>query len=172
MPEVNLSMTADQVAVQVSQMMRRQRKMCKIETLNPAIQKLSDDTPIYVFNVSPWVFKRESGSWGEFVIPACPEGKPYSVFGPIPGIFTETVIQDEANMRLEQYGARQVAEHIVGLGRHLRADGDYTKWGLFIGSRHVPEPTGEELRIANNALVAKCKALVKEATTAYNKGAK
>lgn len=171
MPEY-LTVDAEVAQTAVNNLLKRQRRMRKREAVDPAIRSLSDATRIYIFNIGPWSHKRECGDWGEFIIPACEEGKPYAVMAPIDGIFIRDKIEDEANFRNQQWSGRFVAEQIVGVGRHMSSQGDYSKWGVFIGSRHEPIPTAEELTVAKRALVARCKILIKEASAAFNKGAK
>ena len=151
--------------------------------LPASIQRMSEETCVWVYNVGPWQYMQEPGC-GSFFIPACKEGEEYATMRPIPGEWADMVIRDETSfeLRLENGaqkhggsgGGRYIAEQIVGVGMHLHPDQAITKWGVFIGSQVGPKakPTKKELEEARATLAQTMRALANEADTADRVGPK
>lgn len=69
-------LSAQEAAGRLSEYMRdktgRQRS---VPSVNPKIQDIARE-PVYVFNVGPWGFRENGGSFGYFFVPACAVGAP------------------------------------------------------------------------------------------------
>jgi hypothetical protein len=162
---------------QIGRMIRRQAKpQRRIPEIPLSIQQYSRERCIQIYNVGPWQHIESKGSWGIFVIPACPEGQPFVRMLPsspgcpgVPGTWHEFMIEDDKNMKYEQQDGLFVAEQIVGVGGHMQAGDSLIFKGVFIGSERGPDamPTASELKAANVALDEYCDYLIQEAETAW-----
>lgn len=151
--------------------------------LPASVQRLSEETCVWVYNVGPWQYMQEPGC-GSFFIPACKDGEEYATMRPIPGEWSDMVIRDETSfeLRLENGaqkhggsgGGRYIAEQIVGVGMHLHPDQSIVKWGVFIGSQVGPKakPTKQETATARETLAQTLRSLANEADTADRVGPK
>jgi hypothetical protein len=130
---------------------------------------------IHIFNVGPWKHVVNTGSTGQFLIPACPWNKPYvellvtdgkgGMVPPITAIMEELVIKNEDEYsKLEDDGIG-FAHAMLGEGRGARPDQALTHFGVFVAEGE--KPTKEELAAAREKLKAKCSSLYGYITNIY-----
>jgi hypothetical protein len=133
-----------------------------------SVQKLSQETQVYIFNVGPWEHKQQIPGH-RYTIPACKEGKAYSEPIIIPGIFSTLYPQDEKTMKRIDEDGYQVALDIIGIGPGLAPNNALTRYGVAV-SRQWP-PTKEEVSKAWEALrVGELNTLIAEANSAMAQG--
>ena len=102
-------------------------------------EKVSKENTVYIFNVGPWMHKRETGSTGTFFIPACPAGKPYSEPLAIEGILEEPYPDNEVAMKmLEPQDGQFFANQIIGKGPHSTPGMNLEAFGVFISVDKTP----------------------------------
>lgn len=147
----------------------------RVPKLPAMLQKVSEDTKVWLYNVGPWTLTRELGSIGTFRIPGCPEGKEYAAADPIPGVFTEPIQGQDQNtmeLRTEEGGGRYIAEQVLGVGPFIHPRDSFVPMGVFIGSQVGPDakPTKQELAEAKQKLFVYLEGLVNEARKAYESG--
>jgi hypothetical protein len=141
-----------------------------------AVQKLAWDTRLFIFNVGPWTLRREMGSSGTALIPACPEGaeysKPYIVLGveqePYPVDETQCAMIPKSGPPGQKGGAADgiyLAQQILGEGAHLARSASFRPFGVFISKTEIPSK--EDLRAARAALHERLQYLVKEANDSW-----
>ncbi len=135
-----------------------------------SVQKLSQETQVYIFNVGPWPHDQRSGAFpGGLRIPACEEGKQYSEPVIVPGIFSHLYPQDEKSMRRIDEDGYAVALDVVGIGVGLAPTNALTRYGVAI-CRQWP-PTKSEVAKALEALrVGELNTLIAEANSAQAQG--
>lgn len=163
---------------------RRLNNGRRIPAVPTMISKLAEETKVWIYNVSPFSFKRELGSAGTYFVPKCEDGEQYATMNPIPGVFTELVIKDETafELRMEDgaaanggsSGGRYIAEQVLGVGAHTNPSEALTKWGVFIGSKIGPNanPTKAELEAARAMLAKTAHEYTNEADIAHRTGPK
>lgn len=133
-----------------------------------SVQKLSEQTQVYIFNVGPWSHQQYVGA-GHFYIPACEEGKQHSEPVIIPGIFSTLYPQDEKTMKRMDEDGYTVALDVVGIGPGLAPNNALTRYGVAI-CRQWP-PSKSEIAKAWEALrVGELNSLIAEANAAYSSG--
>ncbi len=133
-----------------------------------SVQKLSQETQVYIFNVGPWAHNQFTGA-GRFHIPACEPKKRHSDPVIIPGIFSHLYPQDEKSMRRIDEDGYAVARDIVGIGVGLAPANSLTRYGVAI-CRQWP-PTQSEIATAWEALrVGELNTLIAEANSAQAQG--
>jgi len=132
-----------------------------------SVQKLSQETQVYIFNVGPWEHKQQIPGH-RYTIPACKEGKAYSEPIIIPGIFSTLYPQDEKTMKRIDEDGYQVALDIIGIGPGLAPNNALTRYGVAV-SRQWP-PTKEEVSKAWEALrVGELNTLIAEANSPWRR---
>lgn len=136
----------------------------RIERLLPPIPEYMNEMlegKYFIFNVGPKEHVRHMGSFGRFVVPACPGGAEYG--GPVmyrgkpglPSMLPETVVK-AVDGRTVEYDwnfttdGRKFANEILGVGAFHDATNDLTKHGVFLAAGHVP--TGTEIEAAKQKL--------------------
>ena len=107
---------------------------------------------IHDFNFGPWPHKKHLGGYGEYTIPACPEGEAF-VAGPVfTDPMTELYMKNEAEMgRFEEDGF-QFANEFLGDGRGQNSAYSLRHKGCFVAAGSTP--TDEELLLAHQELDA------------------
>jgi hypothetical protein len=168
MATVSLPISAEQAHKEAIAYAKRMNAGRYVPPVLPMLQKLSDETKCYIFNVSPMRYTRHMGSTGTFVIEAKEEGKDYSEPLVIPGIFFEPVPKNEAAMELQQDEGRYIAQQIIGTGKHLKESDSLTKYGVFISDTNPPNK--KDLAKATAMFHKYCQILVNEANAAWGLG--
>lgn len=107
----------------------------------PSVQKLSDQTKIYLFNVGPWLHRQDMGGvpGSPFFIPPCTEGQKVSKPLVIPGIVQNLYPESERSMKREMEDGFQVALSVVGIGPHMSPSNCLTRYGVFISRYANPD---------------------------------
>jgi hypothetical protein len=127
----------------------------------PRYVERSQATKIHIFNVGPWEHKKHLGGYGEYTIPACPEGQDY-VAGPVfTDPMTELYMKNEAEMGRFEEDGWQFANEFLGDGRGQNSAYSLRHMGCFVAAGE--KPTKEELALAMQELDEKCRQLVDEA---------
>lgn len=150
-----------------------------VPTLPDFIKEVSDQHRVYIFNVGPWPHKRELGSAGTYLIPACLEGKEYSEPLILNGIEDEPYpINERTCTTLPKAGkagqlsgsgeGSDLAQQIIGVGPHVAPNSSLIPFGVFASTNKVP--TKAELVKAQAALNAKYLELVRLASEAHARG--
>jgi hypothetical protein len=157
-------------------------------------QKISEQNRLYIYNVGPWMHKRELGSCGVQVIRACPEDQDYSEPLVVNGVEQEPYPMNEVAMVMipkagkpgQLTGAangKAFAEQIIGEGPFIPKSASFVPFGVFISPvRFTPEGKPHvrfaDLSKPSQALITKARAalnqkyteLVREANDAYSRG--
>src|ERR1700744_3515007 len=72
-------------------------KSRKVPDMLGIVSELKNSKEYHIFNVGPWAHVVNTGSTGQFFIPACPEGELYvEMPRRIPAIMDELIIKNEA----------------------------------------------------------------------------
>ena len=87
---------------------------------------------VHIWNVGPFSFRRYCGSWGEFIIPACPSGHAAHLALTVPGVLFEPQQDEREEIRFDQINGISVAREILG--------GDLVRQGVFIGAKKGYKP--------------------------------
>ena len=124
--------------------------------------------PVKIFNIGPFRHQRSMGSYGQFTIPACPEGAEVSEGLEIPYITNDPVHIDMFQMAHRHDSGRKLAMDILGVGQFHTPEEDLTKWGCFVAKGE--EPTEKELDMARAKLNRTWDQLITEADNFYNQG--
>lgn len=136
------------------------------------IQKLSDESKVYIFNVGPWKQNQSMGSLGTFYIPECEDGKQYSKPLAIDGLVIEhyPLRENVLDVLMDEEGSTgwEIAHQIIGIGRQLSPSNSLTRYGIFV-SRSNP-PAKEDVAKAREALHQHCQILVNEANQSMTEG--
>jgi len=135
-----------------------------------SIKKVSEQSRVYIFNVGPWPQQRYLGSLGMKLIPACPEGKPYSEPLVVEGIVRELYPINEGEYKQILEDGVNVAQQILGVGPHLSPRNSFVPYGVFVSTTDPPNEA--DLKKARAALRDKFLELVTEADSAYSLGPK
>lgn len=141
------------------------------------VQKISDMQRVHIFNVGPWTDNAMLGSWGSWLIPACPKGEKYVHVATLPGIYNEPQPED-GKFTIDQVSGAYIAQCILGQGPDLRnvpLSESRQPHGVFIGSVVGPNgitPLDSEIEAANFALDAYLDELIAEANRAHELGGK
>lgn len=145
---------------------RRTQKIPKM------IQKLSDESKVYIFNVGPWKQNQSMGSLGTFYIPECEDGKQYSKPLAIDGLVIEhyPLRENVLDVLMDEEGSTgwEIAHQIIGIGKQLSPSNSLTRYGVFV-SRSNP-PAKEDVTKAREALHQHCQVLVNEANQSITEG--
>lgn len=134
--------------------------------LPPELQVLGKSVKIY--NIGPWRHQRSMGSYGQFTIHACEEGKPYSEPTEVPYITNDPVHIDMFQMAHRHDSGRKLASDIVGIGQFHTVSENLTQWGVFVSADDVPSE--DELAKARRALNRTFDRLIGEADGYWNQG--
>lgn len=113
--------------------------------------------PLYIFNIYQKAWAVPLGGLGEFRIPACPEGKPYSEPLIVKGMVRDEYdLGDSGRMSWNALPGEQLAKAIVGLDSSSPQLSEFTTnrewWGVFLSNTKVP--TEAELAEAQRKLTA------------------
>lgn len=119
----------------------------------------------YIFNVGPWQWSQQLGGRGTRVVPACPEGKPYSDPLELPKLDNETVASDMNKMENRQEDGIEVVNAVLLEGYGYRPEGSLRHWGVSV-IEHWP-PTKDDLVLPTMELNAKFDELIAEADKHY-----
>ena len=166
----NLSVTADMAARNVALAQRRQRTQRRLPSPPPTVVRFAEENQIYIHNVGPWEHKVMLGSWGTYLVPACPKGQDF-ISGPsIPGIYHEPIPVNESNFQLESVEGSYVADQIIGVGKNLSPRASLVPKGVFKSTNRIP--TEEEKNTAKDLLFKEFKRLFDEADIDYSMGEK
>jgi len=134
-----------------------------------AVEALSKQTQVYIFNVGPWQHIQHMGSLGRYIIPPCPEGKKYSDPLVIPGIVSELYPESEASMKRVDSDGYETALQILGIGAHMAPSNSLKRYGVSV-SKQWP-PTEAEIKEAwENLKSGELEALIREANSAAATG--
>lgn len=112
--------------------------------------------PVYIFNIYPRAHRVMLGSLGEFHIPACEVGQPYSKPCIINGFIADEydLGDGKGNMSWNPEQGEDVAKDVVGIGSYSEGLSTMTTnrqwWGCFIAAGETP--TAEELEAARKKL--------------------
>lgn len=142
------------------------------------VKKLAWDSRIFIFNVGPWLLKREMGSSGTAIIKPCEPGKEYSDPYIVLGVEEEPYPMDETQCRMipksgpgnQVAGAADgiwLAKQILGEGPQLAKAASFRPFGVFISATNPP--SREDLIAAREALHLRMQELVKEANDSWAK---
>lgn len=142
------------------------RNQKDIFELPPELQILGN--PVKIWNVGPFRHQRSMGSYGQFTIQACEDGKEHSDALDIPYITNDPVHVDMFQMAHRHDSGRKLANDILGVGQFHTPGEDLTKWGVFISAADVP--TDKEIEAANRKLTRTYDHLINEADNYYNQG--
>ena len=142
------------------------RNQKDIFELPPELQVIGKT--VKIFNVGPMRHPRSMGSYGQWTIHACEEGKPYSEPTEVPYITNDPVHIDMFQMAHRHDSGRKVALDILGVGPFHTPGEDLTKWGVFIAESD--EPTAAELAAAHKKLNKTYDQLIHEADGYWNQG--
>lgn len=123
---------------------------------------------LYIFNVGPWSHRRECGSAGNFIIPACPEGKPYSDPVVIDGVVQEPYPINEAECKMLQSDGLAFAQQILGEGPFVPKSSSFAPFGVFISPANPP--ADELVTQARQKLNQKFVEICAEASDAWAQG--
>lgn len=145
---------------------------------DPLVQKTSEENRIYIFNVGPWSRRRELGSAGIYVIPACPAGREYSDPVIINGLESEPYPINETECAIIPKSGRPgqlrgegngmlLAQQVLGEGPMLPPSASFRPFGIFLSK--TPIPSKQDLDNARAALQKKRVDLVREANDAWAK---
>lgn len=144
----------------------REKNRKDVFELPPELASLGK--PIKIFNIGPMRHQRSMGSYGQWTIHACEEGKPYSVPTLVPFITNDPVHLDMFQMAHRHDSGKKLAQDILGIGQfHTRGE-DLTLWGVFIAEGD--EPTEQEIKAAKIKLNKTYDALIAEADIFWNQG--
>src|SRR6185436_11085348 len=102
------------------------------------VKALADQKKVYIFNVSPWTYRRRMGTLGTFVIKGCEEGKDHSDPVIIPGLLFEPYPDSETTDKIITEEGRYAAEQIVGIGPHNLPANSLTRCGVAICEQWPP----------------------------------
>lgn len=134
--------------------------------------RLREGKSIKVFNIFDQFWNVPLGSLGNFFIPACEPGQPYSQPLEIaPTLFDEYAYDMDMNGIKTTYDMIEgldVAKEVVGTAPMKDRSADLTRWGVFIAAGD--EPTETELETAKQKLTATMAALVAEADGIHLQG--
>ena len=144
----------------------RTKNLKDIFELPPELKLLGH--PVKIFNVSPLPYLRSMGSYGQWLIPACPEGAEVSPAKEVPFITNDPVHVDMEQMAHRHDSGRKVAADILGFGQFHTPGEDLRKWGCFIADGE--EPTAKEIAKAKAMWHKTCDVLINEADNFYNQG--
>lgn len=144
----------------------RARNQKDIFELPPELQILGN--PVRIFNVGPFRHQRSQGSYGQFTIHACEDGKLHSDPTEIPYITNDPVHVDMFQMAHRHDSGKKLALDILGIGQFHTPGEDLTKWGVFIAAGS--EPTSEECAEAKGKLINTYDWLIGEADNYWNQG--
>ncbi len=86
---------------------------------------------VRIFNVGPKLYRIPLGGLGEFLIPACEEGKPYSKPLEILKMTPEGKNDDMQKMSLRIINGYGIAESLVGYGKFCNPSTDLRRFGVF-----------------------------------------
>jgi hypothetical protein len=131
------------------------------------IEDVKNSKTYHVFNVGPWSHVVNTGSTGQFFIPACPTEKPYiEMLRSIPAIMDELVVKNEKEMDRLMDDGWKFAQEIVGDTSRGRVPTDSLRhFGVFPGAN--AEPTPQDLYEAKKMLEARCTEIVREIRNIY-----
>jgi hypothetical protein len=124
--------------------------------------------PIYIFNLSPKSYQRSMGSYGQFLIPACSEGRKYSEALIIPRVVYDMYHEGMFKMIATPDSGRKLAMDILGFGAYHAPDEDLRKWGVFIAESE--KPSEAELKEAQGKLDRTWDRLIQEADNLWASG--
>lgn len=164
--------TAEQAQEAVAKVLRKQRVQRIMPRLAESVVQYAEANCLHIYNVGPWEHKCGLGSWGEWIIPACPEGQEYIEMPKVvPGMYHEPIIKDEKHFMLEPINGADLANEIIGIGKMRNAKLSLISSGVFIGSviGLKATPTKQELRNAKSALLAKYQGIFQETEVAFGK---
>lgn len=125
-------------------------------------------TPVKIYNVGPFRHQRSMGSYGQWTIPACPEGEEISPALEVPYITNDPVAIDMFQMAHRHDSGKKLALDILGVGQFHTPEEDLTKWGCFVAKGE--EPTDKEIAGAKKKLNDTYDWLIREADNFYNQG--
>lgn len=163
---------AEQAIAKKQQIGKQRRIPIRLRVVERAKQN-----KIHIFNVGPWKMSVNTGSTGQYTIPACPFGTDYVELLTINGetgeleppfgeIVEELVIKSEDEMTPLQDEGWEFVQQVLGLGRGNKASNALTQFGIF--ASWEAEPTKEEIAAAKEALTVKCSALCKWAGDTFS----
>lgn len=147
-----MPVTAAQASAHIQSMNQRTRRPLP-EFVSKTVK------PVYIYNI----YNRKHlvhgmPGRGTYLIPACPEGKPYSEPCVIPGIVADEfdLADGQGNMATNPLEGLKVARDIVGITSAQPElgvmDPNRENWGVFIAEGE--KPTDKELERAKKKLVA------------------
>lgn len=131
-------------------------------------RKASEENKVYLFNVGPWQHKRELGSAGTFVIPACPADRDYSDPVVVLGVVGEPYPINEAECKVLNTEGKDLAAQIIGEGPHVPKSSSFVPFGVFIST--TARPSKDAVDAAKQKLLEKYVELVAEASDAWAMG--
>ena len=131
-------------------------------------RRVAEENRVFIFNVGPWVHKRELGSAGTYTIPACPDGQEYSAAVVIRGVVEEPYPINEAECKVITEDGHTVAMQVLGEGPFVPRSSSFRPFGVFISRTQVP--SREDIAKAKQALQEKYVELVRLASEAYSHG--
>lgn len=152
----------------------RQQAERELRTKNQKIvynvpEELRDTGPsVYIFSVSPFSYQRSMGSYGQHLIPACPEGEEYSEPLVIDRVIYDMYHEGMFKMIATPDSGKKLALDIVGIGPYHSPAEDLTKWGVFVAAGE--KPTKTELADARKKLDRTWDFLITEADAYWNQG--
>lgn len=157
----------------IGQAHRQQQRNVRIKPLVESMVRWNKENCIHIYNVGPWQWQRNMGSWGYVTIPRCPDDAPYAEMLPsVPGMFHEDINEGEGRYSKEAIDGMYVALQIVGAGSHMSKSNSWIPMGVFLGSEIGPsgKPTADELQGAKTALFRHYAELFEEAESAIRAG--
>lgn len=152
----------------VTQEMRRNNGGRRIEGISALQRQVAQEKQLYIFNVGPFTIPRPQGSLGMFTVPACEEGKRYSVPLVIPGIVFEPVIKNEKVMTQQSDDGNYVADEILGVGIGHRPIDSLLNLGCFKSLTNPPSQ--KDVDAAKERLRAHFQRMVNEMNDAHAMG--
>ena len=131
-------------------------------------RQISEANKVFIFNVGPWMHKRELGSAGTFIVRPCAAGQEYSEPIVIKGVVEEPYPINEVECKIMPTEGMTLANQIIGEGPFIPKSSSFVPFGVFISQTEKPSP--KDLVRANNALQQKYLELIQEANTAFSNG--
>jgi len=165
----NLRITAQEAEQDVRAFQRKNMGSRKLPRILPRILDLQKEK-VHVFSISPWQHRVPMGSWGSFLIPACPEGEEYVEFlmyqpnggkAPIPALMIQPYAKNEREFEYYEEDGREWAEKLLGNDTGILPSASLNRYGVFVAAG--AKPTKAELDKAHNELNQKLTSLVLEA---------
>lgn len=161
---------APEIEAAVLQHQRAMNASRYIPTTPDLYKQVSEQNRVYIFNVGPWQHRRELGSAGTFVIPACKEGQDYSDAVIVNGVVEEPYPINEVECKTLMTEGHALAGQILGEGPFIPKSTSFRPYGVFISA--TPKPSKEELAAARGELQQKYVELVAAASDAHANGHK